>query len=688
MVDALATLAATFKVGAEYEMMPIDMQLYEYLAHCYQIEEVKDTKPWYYDILQYIKHRSYPEEATETDKRTIRRMSTGYVLDGEVLYKKSHNQVLLRCVDTEEAKMIMEEVHDGVCGAHANGHMMSRQIMRCRYFWSTLESVCINYAIKCHKCQIYGDKINVPPHPLHVMTSPWPFSKWGMDAIRIITDNATNLNNKMMKAACEQFNIKPHNSTIYIPKMNGAVEAVNKNIKKIVEKTTETYKDWHEKLFFALFAYRTLVQTSTEATPFSLAYGMEAMLPIEVEISSLRVLTEVKLDNAEWVQSRYDQLNLIDEKRLKAIHYGQIYNKRMIRAHDKKVRPRIFREGDLVLRRILPVQKDFRGKWTPNWEEPYVVKKAFSGLKWTDPNYRIPSIRMQSRNTSLRMKTRKGVLKIQTVETPRHMNFPQTQRVGERLHSPECCRILEDPLAKAVFKGIVSTRNVQYLDFNFMAKDIQVNAQLHNEEAIHDFNSTTEDIVPTHPRFQLHDGGYHANFNFTAKDTGLETTQVQLHNEGTIDCQQTNFIVNFNFTMKDIRLKTTQAQLHGEGAADCQQRISQIFNYQAQHSRQHKFNFTTNGRLVVNKQLPNFRVNFNFTAKDIRLETAQAQLHSEGATDCQQTISQFQSQFQLHDGGYWTLSNTTYLDFNFTTNDIQLPGSTSRRRELCTQAAT
>ena len=51
----------------------------------------------------------------------------------------------------------------------------------------------------------------------------------------------------------------------------------------------------------------------------------------------------------------------------------------MMRAHDKKVRPRLFREGDLVLKKILPNQQDQRGKWTPNWDGPYVVKRAFSG---------------------------------------------------------------------------------------------------------------------------------------------------------------------------------------------------------------------------------------------------------------------------------------------------------------------
>ncbi|XP_016675348.1 uncharacterized protein [Gossypium hirsutum] len=95
--------------------------------------------------------------------------------------------------------------------------------------------------------------------------------------------------------------------------MNGVVEAANKNIKNIIGKIIETYKDWHEKLPFALYAYLTSVKT-IGATPYSLVYGMEAVLPIEVKIPSLRVLSELKLDEAEWIQSRFDHLNLIEEK--------------------------------------------------------------------------------------------------------------------------------------------------------------------------------------------------------------------------------------------------------------------------------------------------------------------------------------------------------------------------------------
>ena len=85
---------------------------------------------------------------------------------------------------------------------------------------------------------------------------------------------------------------------------------------------------------------------------------------------------------------RYEQLNLIEEKRLVALSHGRLYQAKMIRAHDKKVHPRQFHEGDLVLKKVLPIARDSRGKWSPNYEGPYVVKRAYSGgaLILTDMN--------------------------------------------------------------------------------------------------------------------------------------------------------------------------------------------------------------------------------------------------------------------------------------------------------------
>ena len=87
---------------------------------------------------------------------------------------------------------------------------------------------------------------------------------------------------------------------------------------------------------FALHGYHTSVHTSTGATPFSLVYGMEAVLPVEVEIPSMRVLMDAKLFEAKLCQRRYHQLNLIEEKRMTALCHGQLYQRRMKKAFDKK----------------------------------------------------------------------------------------------------------------------------------------------------------------------------------------------------------------------------------------------------------------------------------------------------------------------------------------------------------------
>ena len=115
-----------------------------------------------------------------------------FFLNGDVLYKRNHDMVLLRCVDKEEAEKIIQEVHEGSFGTHADGHAMARKILRAGYYWLTMESDCFSYVKKCHKCQIYADKVHVPPTSLNVLTSPWPFSMWGMDVIGLIEPKASN----------------------------------------------------------------------------------------------------------------------------------------------------------------------------------------------------------------------------------------------------------------------------------------------------------------------------------------------------------------------------------------------------------------------------------------------------------------------------------------------------------------
>ena len=73
-----------------------------------------------------------------------------------------------------------------------NAHMLSREIMRQGYYWITMEANFTAHVRKCHQCQVHGDLKLMPPMPLHTMTSPWPFSTWGIDIIGKIHPTTSN----------------------------------------------------------------------------------------------------------------------------------------------------------------------------------------------------------------------------------------------------------------------------------------------------------------------------------------------------------------------------------------------------------------------------------------------------------------------------------------------------------------
>ena len=90
----------------------------------------------------------------------------------------------------------------------------------------------------------------------------------------------------------QRYGIQHHRSSVYMPQTNRAVEATNKNIKRILWRMVETSRNWLDKLPFALWAYQTSFHTSTGATPYSLVYSMEVVLPVKIEMGSLRVALE------------------------------------------------------------------------------------------------------------------------------------------------------------------------------------------------------------------------------------------------------------------------------------------------------------------------------------------------------------------------------------------------------------
>lgn len=154
----------------------------------------------------------------------------------------------------------------------------------------------------------------------------------------IITNNGGQFKNKDLDELCEKFKIKQHWSSVYYPQGNGQAKASNKNLLTILHIIVNKFrKDWHLQLNPALWAYRKSIKTPTGATPFSLVYGSEAVLPIEVEIPSLRVSLQGLVTDEDYRISRLQELELLDERRKVAFDHLRVYQKKMSKGYNKKV---------------------------------------------------------------------------------------------------------------------------------------------------------------------------------------------------------------------------------------------------------------------------------------------------------------------------------------------------------------
>ena len=128
---------------------------------------------------------------------------------------------------------------------------------------------------------------------------------------------------------------------------------------------------WVEELPSVLWAYRTTVRTPTKETPFKLTYGTEAVIPVEIGLTTLRTTFHKEGENEGQLRLNLD---LLDEARERAARRIALYLGRMARYHNAKVKLRHFEIGDWVLRKVTQATKDpSQGKLGPNWEGPYKI---------------------------------------------------------------------------------------------------------------------------------------------------------------------------------------------------------------------------------------------------------------------------------------------------------------------------
>ncbi|XP_030955915.1 uncharacterized protein LOC115978025 [Quercus lobata] len=137
---------------------------------------IQSTDSWMTPIISYLQNGHLPQSTEEAKK--IKKRAARFTILNDALYKRGFSMPYLKCVDEEEARYILEEIHGGICGDHAGPRSLVNKVVRTGYFWPTMQVDAAEIVKRCDKCQRYGNVQRPPAERLTTIASPWPFAQW------------------------------------------------------------------------------------------------------------------------------------------------------------------------------------------------------------------------------------------------------------------------------------------------------------------------------------------------------------------------------------------------------------------------------------------------------------------------------------------------------------------------------
>ena len=168
------------------------------------------------------------------------------------------------------------------------------------------------------------------------------------------------------------------------------MEVTNRTLLKLIKTRLEGAKGaWPDELPGVLWAYRMTVRTLTGETPFKMAFGTEAVVLVEIGMSSIRRAWYDDKSNDEGLKLALDCLPVVRDD---ASQRMALYQERMMRYYNQRVKLKRFNPRDMVLRKISQATKDLNeGKLGPNWEGPYkVIRYSRRGSYYLEDTYGKP----------------------------------------------------------------------------------------------------------------------------------------------------------------------------------------------------------------------------------------------------------------------------------------------------------
>jgi transposase InsO family protein len=261
------------------------------------------------------------------------------LIDGE-LYKRAASGVLQRCVPIPRGHKLLRDIHTGVCGHHAVPRTLVGNAFRQGFYWPTAVADTSEIVCTCEGCQFYAHKTNLQAHALQMIPITWPFAVWVLDIVgplrkapggythllvaidkfskwvevrpitnlreeqavtfftdiihrfgvpnSIITDNGSQFTGRKFLELYDKHHIRVDWEVVTHPQTNGQVERANSMIlqglkPRIFDRLNKSGRKWLQELPAVVWSLRTTPSRATGFTPFFLVYGVEAVLPTDLE---------------------------------------------------------------------------------------------------------------------------------------------------------------------------------------------------------------------------------------------------------------------------------------------------------------------------------------------------------------------------------------------------------------------
>ncbi|XP_058217480.1 uncharacterized protein LOC131328563 [Rhododendron vialii] len=323
--DALASLASASK-AFEYRHISLGEIHQPSFEVSEEVFNISLGPSWMDEIVSFLKDDTLPSDKKEAHR--VRSKAANYwISEHGQLYRKNFTGPYLRVVHPTEVPIILTELHSGSC---AEPLVTTTEADIRRFVWRNIVT-----------------RFGVP--------------------YAIVSDNGSQFVGKELTGLCAEFGIRFFNSTPSYPQGNGQAEATNKTVCAGIKRRLDSKRGkWAEELPRVLWAYRSTSRRSTGQTPFAMAFGMEAVIPLKSRFPTLRTETFDSETNNDAVAT---ELILAEEKRDDAQLKLANYQQEVTRGYNRSVRLKKFRTDDWVWRKV--VQANQKTKFKPNWEGPY-----------------------------------------------------------------------------------------------------------------------------------------------------------------------------------------------------------------------------------------------------------------------------------------------------------------------------